>query len=97
MPVGRACSGTSVRQFPENGQGVVEILERLFDTRERDVTQSELFDAGATRVSIGSAMAAAAQDALVQAARELLDGGTHEFWARSLRSMGAVHAAFKAG
>ena len=60
-------------------------------------TVPELFDAGATRVSIGSAMAAAAQDALVQAARELLDGGTHEFWARSLRSMGAVRAAFKAG
>ncbi len=59
-------------------------------------TVPELFEAGAARVSIGSAMAAAAQDALVQAARELLDGGTHEFWARSIRSMGAVNAAFQA-
>ena len=56
----------------------------------------ELFEAGATRVSIGSAMAAAAQDALVQAARELLDQGTHEFWARSIRSARAVHRALKA-
>ena len=55
----------------------------------------DLFEAGATRVSIGSAMAAAAQDALVQAAREILDEGTHEFWARAVRSMGAVNAAFK--
>ncbi len=51
--------------------------------------------AGATRVSIGNAMAAAAQDARVRAAREILDGGTHEFWARAVRSMGAVNAAFK--
>ncbi len=59
-------------------------------------TVPELFEAGAARVSIGSAMAAAAQDALVQAARELLDEGSHEFWARSIRSMRAVNAAFRA-
>ncbi len=58
-------------------------------------TVPELFEAGATRVSIGNAMAAAAQDALVQSAREILDEGTHEFWARAIRSMGAVNAAFK--
>ncbi len=58
-------------------------------------TVPELFEAGATRISIGSAMAAAAEDALVQAARELLDQGTHEFWARSLRSMRTVNAAFE--
>ncbi len=56
----------------------------------------ELFEAGARRVSTGSAMAAAAQDALVQAARELRDAGTHEFWTRSLRSMRAVQAALRA-
>jgi 2-methylisocitrate lyase-like PEP mutase family enzyme len=55
----------------------------------------ELFEAGATRVSIGSAMAAAAQDALVQAARELLDAGTHDFWQRSIRSMGTVNKVFE--
>jgi 2-methylisocitrate lyase-like PEP mutase family enzyme len=58
-------------------------------------TVPELFEAGATRVSIGSAMAAAAQDALVRAAREIRDEGTHEFWARAVRSMGAVSRAFK--
>ncbi len=60
-------------------------------------TVPELFEAGARRVSIGSAMAAAAQDALVQAARELLDHGTHEFWTRAVRSMGVVNKAFKTG
>jgi hypothetical protein len=40
-------------------------------------------------------MAAAAQDALVQAARELLDEGTHEFWTRSIRSMRTVHRALE--
>lgn len=40
-------------------------------------------------------MSAAAQDTLVQAARELLDHGTHDFWKQSIRSMGAVNKAFK--
>jgi len=56
-------------------------------------TVRELFEAGAARVSTGSALAAVAQDALVQAARELLDPGTHEFWSRALRSMRDVKAA----
>jgi hypothetical protein len=38
----------------------------------------------AARVSTGSALALAAQDALVQAARELPDTGTQEFWKRAL-------------
>ena len=59
-------------------------------------TVRELFAAGARRISTGSAIAAAAQDALVQAARELLDAGTHEFSARSIRSTRAVNAAFRA-
>ena len=56
-------------------------------------TVRELFEAGATRISTGSALAAVAQDALVHAARELLDPGTHEFWSRALRSMRDVKAA----
>lgn len=55
----------------------------------------ELFAVGATRVSTGSALAAVAQDALVQAARELQGPGTHEFWSRALRSMRDVNAAFR--
>ncbi|MGH7337380.1 MAG: isocitrate lyase/PEP mutase family protein, partial [Myxococcota bacterium] len=58
-------------------------------------TVRELFEAGATRVSTGSALAAVAQDALVQAARELQDPGSHEFWSRALRSMRDVNAAFR--
>jgi 2-methylisocitrate lyase-like PEP mutase family enzyme len=54
----------------------------------------ELFAAGAARVSTGSALAMAAQDALVQAARELLDPGTHEFWKQALRSAGVVRSVF---
>ena len=56
---------------------------------------TELFDTGVTRISIGSAMAAAAQHALVEAARELLDEGTYEFWGRSVQSMGVVGKAFR--
>jgi 2-methylisocitrate lyase-like PEP mutase family enzyme len=55
----------------------------------------DLFEAGATRVSIGSAMSAAAQHALVQAAREILDEGTHEFWSRAVHSMGTVNRALE--
>ena len=58
-------------------------------------TVRELFEAGAARISTGSAMAAAAQDALVQAARELLDGRSHEFFARAIRSRDVVSAAFR--
>jgi 2-methylisocitrate lyase-like PEP mutase family enzyme len=58
-------------------------------------TVMELFEAGARRISTGSALALVAQDALVQAGRELLEQGTHEFWARALRSMAAVKAALQ--
>jgi hypothetical protein len=46
-------------------------------------------------VSTGSALALAAQDALVQAARELLDTGTQEFWKRALRSVQKVKDALR--
>jgi 2-methylisocitrate lyase-like PEP mutase family enzyme len=56
----------------------------------------ELFDAGATRISIGSAIAMAAQAAIVEAAQELLDPGTHAFFTRALPSMGIVLGALRA-
>jgi 2-methylisocitrate lyase-like PEP mutase family enzyme len=55
----------------------------------------ELFEAGVKRVSTGSALALVAQDALLQAGRELLETGTHEFWSRAMRAMPAVKAAFQ--
>jgi 2-methylisocitrate lyase-like PEP mutase family enzyme len=53
----------------------------------------ELFAAGVRRISVGSAISLAAQAAAVEAARELLDHGTHEFWARALPHIGAITQA----
>jgi 2-methylisocitrate lyase-like PEP mutase family enzyme len=53
----------------------------------------ELFAAGAARVSVGGAIALAAQAAALEAARELLTAGTHGFWSRAIASVGELHAA----
>ncbi|MEM9174831.1 MAG: isocitrate lyase/phosphoenolpyruvate mutase family protein [Myxococcota bacterium] len=53
----------------------------------------EMMAAGAARISTGSAIAAAAQATIVDAARELLDQGTHGFWANALPHLGTVAAA----
>jgi 2-methylisocitrate lyase-like PEP mutase family enzyme len=57
----------------------------------------ELFEAGATRISTGSAIAMAAQAAIVLAAEELSGPGTHAFFTSALPSMGAVAKAMRAG
>lgn len=57
----------------------------------------DIFAAGVARISTGSAIAAAAQAAIVEAGRELLDSGTHDFWARSAVHLGTVHAAMADG
>lgn len=54
------------------------------------------FPALATRISIGSAIAAAAQAAIVEAGRELLDSGTHTFWTKAIAHMGTVIGAMSA-
>ncbi len=54
---------------------------------------SELFEAGASRISIGNALNVAAYAALIESARELLDAGTHEFWARSFPAMRGIYGA----
>jgi 2-methylisocitrate lyase-like PEP mutase family enzyme len=56
----------------------------------------ELFEAGATRISTGSAIAIAAQAAIVLAAEELSGPGTHAFFTSALPSMGAVARAMRA-
>jgi 2-methylisocitrate lyase-like PEP mutase family enzyme len=53
----------------------------------------ELFEAGAIRVSTGSAISMAAQSAIVDAARELLDAGTQTFWTNSLANASLVSEA----
>jgi 2-methylisocitrate lyase-like PEP mutase family enzyme len=55
----------------------------------------ELFEAGATRVSVGSAIALASQAAAVEAARELLTQGTHTFWTRALAFAKDINAALE--
>lgn len=54
---------------------------------------AELFEAGAARISTGSAISMASQAAIVAAARELLDAGTHGFFLQALHSAGVVGAA----
>jgi len=53
----------------------------------------ELFEAGAIRVSTGSAISFAAQSAIVEAARELLGPGTQDFWTAALPNIGVVKEA----
>lgn len=56
-------------------------------------TIPELFEVGAIRISTGSAISMAAQSAIVNAARELVETGTHEFWLQALPNMGVVKEA----
>jgi 2-methylisocitrate lyase-like PEP mutase family enzyme len=56
-------------------------------------TSSELFGVGVRRVSVGGAISFAAQAACVEAARELLEEGTHEFWSKALPHMSTIKAA----
>ena len=60
-------------------------------------TVAELADLGVSRVSVGGSLAFAALDALVTAARELLDEGTCGFGERAARGRAVVATAFAAG
>jgi 2-methylisocitrate lyase-like PEP mutase family enzyme len=55
---------------------------------------AELAGLGVSRVSVGGAFAFAAIDALVTAARELLDEGTYGYTQRSARGVGFAREAF---
>jgi len=55
-----------------------------------------LFEAGATRVSTGSAISMAAQSAIVDAAKELLDSGTQTFWTNALPNASVIGKALRA-
>jgi hypothetical protein len=58
---------------------------------------AQLAELGVSRVSVGGGFAFAALDALVVAARELLDEGTVGFAARAARSRDVVRSAFSGG
>ena len=56
-------------------------------------TVPEIFEAGAIRISTGSAISMAAQSAMVEAAKELLGPGTQTFWTNALPNMPVVNEA----
>jgi 2-methylisocitrate lyase-like PEP mutase family enzyme len=56
---------------------------------------SELAAVGVKRVSIGGAFAFAALGAVVEAANELREQGTYEFWQRASIGAQAARSAFK--
>lgn len=55
---------------------------------------SELAAAGVSRVSVGGGFAFAALGAVVEAARELQEQGTCEFWDRAALGVRSARAAF---
>jgi 2-methylisocitrate lyase-like PEP mutase family enzyme len=55
---------------------------------------SELAEAGVSRISVGGAFAYAAYGAAVTAARELMDGGTYNYWEAAATGSKAAHNAF---
>ncbi|HEU4424435.1 MAG TPA: isocitrate lyase/phosphoenolpyruvate mutase family protein, partial [Pilimelia sp.] len=58
---------------------------------------AELAELGVSRVSVGGSFAFAALDALVTAARELLDEGTYRYGQRAARGRDFARTAFDAG
>ncbi len=97
-------AGADVLYAP--GLATVEDIRSLTSSLDRPVnclimpggpSATEIFEAGAARISTGSAIAVAAQAAIVESARELLDQGTHTFFAKSLPAMGTVMGAMESG
>jgi hypothetical protein len=97
-------AGADVLQAP--GLATVEDIRSLATSVDRPVnclimpggpSATEIFEAGAARISTGSAIAVAAQAAIVESARELLDQGTHAFFAKALPAMGTVMGAMESG
>jgi len=54
-----------------------------------------LAGAGVARISVGSAFYLASLAAMMEAAREWREQGTHEFWARAAQGMAIAHQAFE--
>jgi 2-methylisocitrate lyase-like PEP mutase family enzyme len=55
----------------------------------------QLFEAGAIRISTGSAISMAAQSAIVDAARELQGAGTQTFWTKALPNASLINQAMR--
>ena len=56
---------------------------------------SELAEAGVARISVGSAFYNVAMSALVTAAKEWKEEGTHDFWGQAVTGMGPMKQAFE--
>ena len=57
-------------------------------------TVSELASAGVKRISVGGAFMYVAFGALAEAARELLERGTYDFWSTAMQGAGVAAGAF---
>jgi 2-methylisocitrate lyase-like PEP mutase family enzyme len=77
-------------------RAIVEAVERPVNVLARPgaPTVAELADAGVARVSVGGGFAYAALGALVDAATELRDRGTYDFWDVARRGGEAAVQAF---
>ncbi len=62
--------------------------------REGGPTVAELTAAGVRRISVGGAFAFVALGAMIEAARELREQGTHSFWDRAKAGQSAARTAF---
>jgi 2-methylisocitrate lyase-like PEP mutase family enzyme len=95
-------AGADVLYAP--GLSSIEDIRRVIDAVDRPVnvlalagapSVADLAGAGAARVSVGSAFALVALDAVVGAGRELLDQGTYGFWERAVEGSRHAHRAFR--
>jgi 2-methylisocitrate lyase-like PEP mutase family enzyme len=80
----------------EDIRAVVASVDRPVNVLARPgvPTVPELAAAGVSRISVGAAFAFVALGAAVDAARELLEQGTYEFWDLAGRGSKAVRSAF---
>jgi 2-methylisocitrate lyase-like PEP mutase family enzyme len=81
---------------PEEIGEIVASVERPVNVLVRPGAPSvaELASLGVSRISVGGAFAFAALGAVVEAAGELREQGTYEFWQRVSVGVGAVRSAF---
>jgi len=95
-------AGADVLYAP--GLTSIEDIRRVIGAVDRPVnvlampgapSVAELAEAGAARLSVGSAFALVALGAVIEAGRELLDQGTYGFWEGALEGSRHVRQAFK--
>ncbi len=95
-------AGADVLYAP--GMQDTDDLRRLVDAVDRPVNVlalpgtapvAELAALGVKRISVGSGFSSVAAGALADAARELLERGTYDFWVTGITGMTVTHEAFR--